>query len=61
MSWVTLTFTDCSVSLSVTTIQGREDICSVASQSSVNRQTSKGFKGTLRRKEGRAGLTVEEN
>lgn len=37
---VTLTFTTCSMSSSVTTIQGREDMCNVASQSSLNRRTS---------------------
>lgn len=52
MRWVTLTSTNCSVSLSVTTIRGREDICSEASQSSLNRWTSKGFKGALRRRSG---------
>lgn len=55
MRWVTLTSTNCSVSLRVTTMQGREDICNVAPQSSLKRRTSKGFKGAVRRSRGQRG------
>lgn len=57
MRWVTLTFANCSVTSRTTTIQRGQDICSVASQSSLNRQH---FKKDLKGHRGGEGKKGDE-